>query len=221
MNRFTHRVVMSIFVIYLLAPAGTRAGSGTLWEVPEWLRSYPGVAFQINSPIENSPDSDATFAFGTDDPPERVAEFYRQKISAAGMKPEIVTSRSYELSEIKIDSSNQNSRISVSIQAAPWLAASLPDRGKRTKVSVVYGKNLLISSQGIRWDEYWPLLIMLPVGILYLIFWSWIIIDCTTKESEEGNTKLVWIGIILVAQLIGALLYFFIRRPQRKAELGR
>lgn len=221
MSCFARLVTLTAFAICFLAPACTRPETPIFQSVPEWLRSYPGVESQIKSAIENSPGPDITLAFGTDDPPERVADFYTQKLSAAGLNPATETSRDSDLNEIRIDSSNQNSQASIRIRAASWLTPSLPDRGKRTKVNILYGNNTLLSSQGIHWDEYLPLIIMLPIGFLYLIFWSWMMIDCATKESDEGNTKLVWIGIILVAQLIGALLYFFIRRPQRKAELGR
>jgi cytochrome c oxidase assembly factor CtaG len=53
-----------------------------------------------------------------------------------------------------------------------------------------------------------------------LIFWIWMIVDCATKEPSQGNDKIVWIVVIIFAQLIGALIYYFIRRPQRIAQYG-
>ena len=52
------------------------------------------------------------------------------------------------------------------------------------------------------------------------IFWVTMIIECATKESTQGNTKLIWILIIVLTHWIGALVYYFVRRPQRMAELG-
>ena len=46
-------------------------------------------------------------------------------------------------------------------------------------------------------------------------FWIWMLIDCATNEPDEGNTKVVWILIIIFTQVIGALIYFFVRRPER------
>ena len=69
----------------------------------------------------------------------------------------------------------------------------------------------------------WEVLILLVfggIGILGSIFWIWMIIDCATKESSEGNDKLVWIIIIVFTHLVGAAIYFFVRRPRRKAEQG-
>jgi hypothetical protein len=52
------------------------------------------------------------------------------------------------------------------------------------------------------------------------VFWVIMIIECATKESSQGNTKVIWILIIVLTHWIGALIYYFVRRPQRIAELG-
>ena len=65
-------------------------------------------------------------------------------------------------------------------------------------------------------------LISLLFGVTALcggMFWLWMLAECATRESNVGNTKIVWILIILFASVFGALLYWFIRRPQRNAEL--
>jgi hypothetical protein len=59
------------------------------------------------------------------------------------------------------------------------------------------------------------------VGLLGTIFWIWALIDCLTKEPDEGNSKLVWGLVILFLHFFGALLYFLIRRPQRMSMYGR
>jgi phospholipase D-like protein len=53
-----------------------------------------------------------------------------------------------------------------------------------------------------------------------LIFWIWMLVECATKEPSQGNDKIVWIVVIIFAQLIGALIYYFVRRPQRIARYG-
>jgi hypothetical protein len=64
------------------------------------------------------------------------------------------------------------------------------------------------------------LLIVLVIGFGGTIFWIWMIVECATKEPAQGNDKIVWILIIVLAQWIGALVYFFVRRPQRIARFG-
>jgi hypothetical protein len=52
------------------------------------------------------------------------------------------------------------------------------------------------------------------------VFWVWMIIECATKEPAEGNDKLIWILIIVFTHWVGALIYYFVRRPQRIAQFG-
>ena len=56
------------------------------------------------------------------------------------------------------------------------------------------------------------------LGVLGTIFWVWMLVDCATKEPDEGNSKVVWTIIIVLTHLVGAAIYFFVRRPQRRAE---
>ncbi len=65
------------------------------------------------------------------------------------------------------------------------------------------------------------LVMMLPaflIGVLGTAFWIWMLVECLTKERSEGNDKLIWIIVIALTQVIGALIYFFVRRPKRIAE---
>ena len=62
--------------------------------------------------------------------------------------------------------------------------------------------------------------LFLVVGLLGTIFWNWMLIDCATKERNQDNEKIVWILIILFTHFIGALIYFFVRRPRRFAAGG-
>ena len=63
--------------------------------------------------------------------------------------------------------------------------------------------------------------LFLLIAILGLVFWIWMIVDCATNEPSEGNDKVVWILIIVLTQIIGALIYYFVRRPKRIAEFGQ
>ena len=59
------------------------------------------------------------------------------------------------------------------------------------------------------------------VSVLGSIFWVWMLIECATKEPNEGNDKIVWILVIIFTHVIGAAIYLFARRPQRIAKYGR
>ena len=66
-------------------------------------------------------------------------------------------------------------------------------------------------------------ILMLPillVSIAGTVFWIWMLVECLTKERSDGNDKIVWIIVIVFAPAIGALIYFFLRRPKRIKEQG-
>ncbi len=68
------------------------------------------------------------------------------------------------------------------------------------------------------------------VGIMFLlgmaltvfsfVLWIWALIDCLQNEPSTGNEKIVWVIVILLTHWIGALLYLFVRRPQRIRQYG-
>ena len=64
-------------------------------------------------------------------------------------------------------------------------------------------------------------LLMMCFGFATFGFWIWMLVDCATKEPSEGNDKLIWILVIVFTNLIGALIYFLVRRPERIRQFGR
>jgi len=58
-------------------------------------------------------------------------------------------------------------------------------------------------------------------ALVATIFWIWMLVEAATKESGQGNEKIIWILVILFTHWIGALIYFFARRPTRIRTLGR
>ena len=59
------------------------------------------------------------------------------------------------------------------------------------------------------------------IAILYTIFWVWVLFDCLTKEPSEGNDKVAWLLFILFVPLVGAIIYYLVRRPERVKAVGR
>jgi hypothetical protein len=71
--------------------------------------------------------------------------------------------------------------------------------------------------------SFFPFLLLIPVLLvcaLGTVFWIWMLIDCATKEPSQGNDKVVWILVIALTHLLGAAIYFLVRRPQRIREHG-
>ncbi len=59
------------------------------------------------------------------------------------------------------------------------------------------------------------------ISLGYFLFSVFTLVDCAQNEPSEGNTKLVWIVIILFGLGVGPLVYFLVRRPERIASFGR
>ncbi len=57
--------------------------------------------------------------------------------------------------------------------------------------------------------------------ILQLVMWIWMLVDCLQNEPSTGNDKVIWVLLMVFLGVIGSLLYYFIRRPQRIEQLGK
>ena len=58
-------------------------------------------------------------------------------------------------------------------------------------------------------------LLFVVLGMGGTILWVWMLIDCATREPSDGNDKIIWMLVILFTHLLGALIYYFVRRSQR------
>ncbi len=59
------------------------------------------------------------------------------------------------------------------------------------------------------------------IGLAFLALWIWAIVEVATKEPGEGNDKVVWLLVVLLASWVGALIYLFVRRPERIRKYGK
>lgn len=57
---------------------------------------------------------------------------------------------------------------------------------------------------------------ILAISILSVIFWILMIVDVSTRKFKNENDKIVWILVVVLAQVIGAIIYYFvIKRPDK------
>ena len=62
--------------------------------------------------------------------------------------------------------------------------------------------------------------VMLLVVLAGSLLWVWMLIDCVINEPS-GTNKIVWLLVILLANFIGAVIYFLVRRPARRRAEAR
>ena len=58
-------------------------------------------------------------------------------------------------------------------------------------------------------------------SLLYFAFSIFTLVDCAQNEPSEGNTKIIWILIIIFGMGVGPLIYFLVRRPERVSMFGK
>ncbi len=50
------------------------------------------------------------------------------------------------------------------------------------------------------------------IGIIASIFWLWMLIDAILNPRLRGAEKIVWVLVVLLLHVLGAIIYFFIGR---------
>ena len=59
-------------------------------------------------------------------------------------------------------------------------------------------------------------IIAVVLGVFLLAFWIWMLVDCLRHEEHEANSRLIWALVIVLAELVGAIIYYFVRyRPRQ------
>lgn len=54
-------------------------------------------------------------------------------------------------------------------------------------------------------------------GLLFMIFWIWMLVDCIRNPQLRGGAKVIWLLVIFFLHWIGALIYFFAGRTRSQA----
>lgn len=66
---------------------------------------------------------------------------------------------------------------------------------------------------------------LLYIGMIVIIpltgFWIWMLVDCLTNKPSDGNDKIIWVLVVVLVGWLGAILYYFVRRPERIRKIGK
>ncbi len=59
------------------------------------------------------------------------------------------------------------------------------------------------------------------LGIIFLAFWIWMIVDCAKRRFKNNIEKIIWILVIVFAHWIGSLVYFITIRMYNPRGLAK
>ncbi len=59
------------------------------------------------------------------------------------------------------------------------------------------------------------------IGLAGTALWIWMLVEVLTRETDQGNNRLIWALVIIFTHWIGALIYLFVRRRDRIRQLGK
>jgi len=63
------------------------------------------------------------------------------------------------------------------------------------------------------WTSFgWIFIVIGIVSIVAFIFWTWMLIDCIKRDFKD---KTLWIIIIIFANILGVILYYFIVKRKK------
>jgi len=58
-------------------------------------------------------------------------------------------------------------------------------------------------------------------AIILLIFWIWMLVDCSKRKFKNNVEKIVWILVIIFAGWVGSLVYFIVIRSLNPLGLAK
>jgi hypothetical protein len=56
---------------------------------------------------------------------------------------------------------------------------------------------------------FWAVMLALFLGLGLIIFWIYMIIDAIKRKYKHENEKIVWILVVVLLGILGALIYYF------------
>ncbi|HWD93433.1 MAG TPA: PLD nuclease N-terminal domain-containing protein [Verrucomicrobiae bacterium] len=59
-------------------------------------------------------------------------------------------------------------------------------------------------------------LFFLPLGLISTALWIWMLVDAARNRGLDQTERVVWIIVVALLHLLGAVIYFFFGRPKRK-----
>jgi hypothetical protein len=73
---------------------------------------------------------------------------------------------------------------------------------------------------------FWPFAFlfsgaMFVFGLIAVIFWIWVLVDCARRKFRNNLEKIIWIVVLVFAGIIGALVYLIVIRMSNPSGLAK
>jgi len=67
--------------------------------------------------------------------------------------------------------------------------------------------------------SFFGLFFLFMIGSIAL--WIWMLVDCIKRDFKKEDEKIIWLLVIILVQVIGAIIYYFVvKRKDKKMERG-
>ena len=63
------------------------------------------------------------------------------------------------------------------------------------------------------------LLLVIPLSLAVMAFWIWMLVDAARNQGLSDGEKVAWVLIIALVHFLGALIYFFVGRPNHRRHV--
>jgi hypothetical protein len=62
---------------------------------------------------------------------------------------------------------------------------------------------------------FWPFAALFAgaailLGIIFIIFWIWMIVDCAKRKFKNDLEKIIWILVLIFTHWIGMIVYYIV-----------
>ncbi|PIN94139.1 hypothetical protein COU54_00210 [Candidatus Pacearchaeota archaeon CG10_big_fil_rev_8_21_14_0_10_31_24] len=63
-------------------------------------------------------------------------------------------------------------------------------------------------------------LLAIVIGVLFFVFWVWMIVDCAQRKFNSDGERIAWILVVILASWIGSLIYYFVIKMNDKKGIS-
>jgi hypothetical protein len=63
-------------------------------------------------------------------------------------------------------------------------------------------------------------LVLFPIALAAFVFWICMLVSAIQNKGLSDTERIVWVLVVILLHILGAILYFFLARPKRNTPVG-